>query len=113
VLVVDRRCRTGEVVDLVDLDIERKADVVPQELEAWVQVQVVEVALGRRKQIVDADHLMALSEQPVDEVRAEESGPARYENAFAAVGYGWQRSSPVEWKNLLYSGRTNLTNRWR
>ena len=60
VLVMDRRSRTGEVVDLVDLDIEREADVVPQELEARVHVHMVEVALGRRKQIVDADHLMAV-----------------------------------------------------
>ena len=29
VLVVDRRGRTGEVVDAVNLDIEREADVVP------------------------------------------------------------------------------------
>ena len=33
VLVVDRRGRAGEVVDLVDLDVERKGDVVAQQLE--------------------------------------------------------------------------------
>ena len=94
VLVVDRRGRTGEVVDLVDLDIEREADVVAQELEARIGVQMVDVALGRRKQIVGADDLMALLEQPVDQMRAEEAGSARHKDALAAVGYGRQNSSP-------------------
>ena len=32
-LIMDRRGRTGEIVDLVDLDIERKRDVVAQQFE--------------------------------------------------------------------------------
>ena len=36
VVVVNRRCRTGQVVDLVDLDIERKRHVMAQQLEVRV-----------------------------------------------------------------------------
>jgi hypothetical protein len=36
VLVVDRRGRTGEIVDLVDLDIERERHVVAHQLEARI-----------------------------------------------------------------------------
>src|SRR4029077_18474020 len=36
VLVVNRRGRTSEVVDLVDLDIERERHVVAHQLEAWI-----------------------------------------------------------------------------
>ena len=42
-LVVDGRGRAGEVVDLVDLDIERKGDVVAHHLESGVAEQVLDV----------------------------------------------------------------------
>ena len=44
VLVVDRRGRAGEVVDLVDLDIEREGHVVAHQLEARMCQQVRDVA---------------------------------------------------------------------
>ena len=47
-LVVDRRGRAGEVVDLVDLDVERKGHVVAHQLEARIAEQVRDVALARR-----------------------------------------------------------------
>ena len=84
VLVVDRRCRTGEIVDLVDLDIERHRDVVPHEFEARLAMQVVEVALGPGEQVVDAQHLVPLFEQPVDQVRADEPRPAGHQNTLPA-----------------------------
>ena len=43
VLVVDRRGRAGEVVDLVDLDVEREGHVVAHQLEARVAEQMRDV----------------------------------------------------------------------
>ena len=40
VLIVDRRRRAREIVDLVDLDVERKGDVVAHEFEIGVTEQV-------------------------------------------------------------------------
>ncbi len=85
VLVVDRRRRAGEVVDLVDLDVERKRHVVADELEARMVVQVLDVALGAGEEIVDAEHLVALLQQPVAQMRAEESGAAGDQDALAGV----------------------------
>ena len=85
VLVVDRRGRAGEIVDLVDLDIEREGHVVAHELEARMAEQVLDIALGAGEQVVDAEHLMALAEQPVAQVRAEEAGAAGHQDALAAV----------------------------
>ena len=39
-LIMDRRGRAGEIVDLVDLDIERKRDVVAQQLEMRIVEQI-------------------------------------------------------------------------
>ena len=85
VLVMHGRGRTGEIVDFVDLDIERKGHVVAHELEPWVAVQVVDVALRAGEQVVEADHLVPLIQQAVDQVRPDEPGTAGDEDAFPAV----------------------------
>ncbi len=56
-----------------------------QELEARMVVQVIDVALGAGEEIVDAQHLVALRQQPVDQVRAEEACATRDQDAFAAI----------------------------
>ena len=48
VLVVHRRGRAGEVVDLVDLDVERERHVVADQLEMLVVEQMLDVAAGCR-----------------------------------------------------------------
>ena len=58
-LVVDRTCRAGEIVDLVDLDIERKADVVAHKLEARMTSEVIDVAFVTSEEVVDAQHFIA------------------------------------------------------
>ncbi len=59
-LVVDRRGRAGEVVDLVDLDKERMGDVVAHRLEMRVAQQLGDVVLAPGEVIVDAEHVVAL-----------------------------------------------------
>lgn len=81
-LVVDRRSRAGEIEDLVNFDEERKAHVVAKEFEPRVLMQMLDVPLGARKEIVDAQDIMPLFEQPVDQVRPEEPGSAGYQNTF-------------------------------
>ncbi len=85
VLVVDRRGRARQIVDLVDLDVEREGHVVADELEVRVLQQVQDVALGASEQVVGADHLMPLRQQAVDQVRAEEAGAAGDKDPLLAV----------------------------
>ena len=59
-LVMDRGGGAGEVVDFVDFDVERKGDVVPNELEARVRVQVFNIAFCASEEIIDAYHVVAL-----------------------------------------------------
>jgi hypothetical protein len=58
VLVVDRRGRAGEVVDLVDLHVEREGHVVAHQLEVRVVEQVGDVVLGAGEEVVDAEHIV-------------------------------------------------------
>jgi hypothetical protein len=76
VLVVHRRGRAGEVVDLVDLDVERKGHVVAQQLEARMADQVLDVAPRTGEEVVDAQHVVAAFEQLLAQVRAQEAGTA-------------------------------------
>jgi hypothetical protein len=47
---------------------------VAHELEARMMVEVVDVALGAGKEVVDAKNFVALVEQPVGQVGAQEPG---------------------------------------
>jgi len=53
-LVVDRRSWAGEVVDLVDLEVERKRYVVPHELEVMVIKQMLDITARPGEEVVDA-----------------------------------------------------------
>src|SRR5215469_8540625 len=48
-LVVDGRCRAGQIVNFVDLDIERESHVVPQDFEAGICQQMGYVAFPPRE----------------------------------------------------------------
>ena len=75
-LVEDRRGRAGEVVDLVDLDVQRKRDVVTHQLEVRVGQHRQDVGLAARVEVVDAQHLVALTEQAPAQVRPDEARAA-------------------------------------
>ena len=81
VLVLARARRTGEVVDLVYLDIHRKGHVVAQRLEVGAADQVGDVALAAREVVVHAQHVVPLRHQPVAQMAAQEAGPARDQDA--------------------------------
>ena len=62
-LVVDGRGRAGEVVDAVDLDVERERHVMAQQLELPVRQEVGDVGTQPGREVVGADDLMALAEE--------------------------------------------------
>ena len=88
VLVVHRRRGAGQVVDLVDLGEERLADVVPQQLEARMVEQVLDVVPPAGEEVVQADDVVALGQQPVAEMRADEAGAAGDEDSHG-VNVSW------------------------
>src|SRR4051794_27644364 len=82
---MDGRSRAGEVVDLVDLDKEGMRHVVPHRLEQRCRQKIRDVVLAAGEVVVDAEHVMALRDQALTQMRAEKAGAAGDENA---LGYG-------------------------
>lgn len=70
-----------EVVDPIDLHIERKCDVVALQFEVGVAVQMSDIALRSGKKIVDAQHIMAGTDQSIAQMGAEKTRSARDQNS--------------------------------
>ncbi len=87
-----RRGGAGEVVDLIDLELERINHVVPHEFEPRMRQQMGDVVLAAGEQVVETDDLMAVAQQPVAEMAAEKTGTAGDEDAHDQKG----RKSRVE-----------------
>ena len=81
-LVVHGRGRTGEVVNLVDLQIQGEGDVVTQQLEAFVVEQMRDIALSATEEIVNAHDLAAAAQQALAQVRPEKTSAASHEDSF-------------------------------
>jgi hypothetical protein len=75
-LVVDRRRGAGEVVDPVDLHVQREGDVMPHQFEVGIAQQVGDVLLAAGIEVVNAQHVVAVAQQALAQVRAEEAGTA-------------------------------------
>jgi len=59
-LVVDGGGWAGEVIDFIDLDVEREANVVSYELEVGVLEKVMDVILGACEEVIDAYYLVTI-----------------------------------------------------
>ena len=58
-LIMDRRGGTGEVINLVDLDIEREGHVMPHQFETWMTYQMFNIMAGSGKEIIRAEYFVA------------------------------------------------------
>src|SRR4051794_34225466 len=86
-LVVHRRGRASEIEDLIDLDVERKTDVVTRELKAGIAQEMVHVAPCPGIEIVDAQDFIPPPQPPIAKMRADEASPAGDQNtAFSQHG---------------------------
>jgi hypothetical protein len=79
-LVVNRARRTGQVIDLVDLHIQRKGYVVGQQLEARVTPEMRDIVLGPGKKVVDAHYVVVLPEEVFAQMGAEKAAATGYQN---------------------------------
>ena len=72
-LVVDRRCRTGQIINLVHLEYEGVDDVVPDEFKSTMVAQILDIVFAARKEAVQADDLMALLNNGSRQMGADKS----------------------------------------
>ena len=62
-LVVDGRSRTGQIIDFIHFHVERKRHIVPQQFKAGMIAQMLHIALGAAKIIVDAQNFGSLRQK--------------------------------------------------
>jgi hypothetical protein len=60
----------GEVIDLIDLDVERERHVVPHQFEMLVVEKMLDVLPGAGKKVVGAEDIAAFREKPLAKMRA-------------------------------------------
>ena len=76
-LIVPRSGRAGQVVDFVDFQPDRMDHVMPEQFEIRPLQQMRDVRLLAGEEIVDANHVVSLLDQPLAQVRAQETRPRR------------------------------------
>ena len=59
-LIVDRGGGASEVIDFVDLDIERKCHIVANKLKMWMPMKMIQITFRACEQIIDAQYLVSL-----------------------------------------------------
>jgi hypothetical protein len=77
---VNRRGWTGQIVDLVDLYVEREDHIVAHRHEARMREAVGDVLFQAPIVVVDAYNLVAIPEQPLAEMRADKARAARHQD---------------------------------
>lgn len=82
VLIVRRARRAREVEYAVDLGVVRERDVVPHELEIRRADQVRDVPFLAGKEIIEADDVVFVLDEPVAEMASEKTRPAGHQRAF-------------------------------
>ena len=91
-LVVDRRCRARQIVNLIDLDIERQRNITAHNLETPIGQQMFDVLPPAGIKIVDAEHLVAVGKKPFAEMRADKSGTSGDKRSYSGKAH---RNFPI------------------
>jgi hypothetical protein len=60
---MDGGSRTGQVIDFINLNIERKSYIVPHNLKMVIVHEVLDVVLGSGKKIIKTDDVVLFLEQ--------------------------------------------------
>ena len=76
VLVMNRRRRAGEIVDLIDLEHYRFGHVVTNQLEILIVEKVGNILLAAGEKVVNAHDLVALVQEPFAKMRADKARTA-------------------------------------
>src|SRR5262245_32800723 len=84
-LVMDRRRRASQIVDLIDFHIERECDIVADHFEVLVIEQVFDIAARASKEVVRTDDDRSVCQQTLAQVRPKKAGTARDQYALLKV----------------------------
>src|SRR6185437_1791068 len=85
-----------------------EGDVMAQQLEGGIGQQVLDVVPGAGEEVVDTQHVAPLRQQPLAQVRSEESGTASDQDALAQRVFGHSIGGHGIRRGLWYTGRRGL-----
>ena len=109
-LVVDRARRAGEIVQSVRRREIGLRHVVVHHVKTWRVLEVRDVPSVSRREIVDAQDLVTLSEQPLAEVGAEESCTPCDNASEHALSYpAYTRLTSETRSTPVHGGATSVT----
>ena len=72
----------GQVVNLIHFQPDRLGHIVPHEFEIRQLQQMRDVGFLAGEEVIQADDVVALSDEPFAEVRPEKTGSAGHEDSF-------------------------------
>ena len=81
-LIMDRRCRAGQIVDLIHFQGDGIDEVVSHDLKMGIVSQMKDIFLRPGKKIVQADYVIALIQQDFTKMTSNKPGPSGYQNFF-------------------------------
>ena len=70
---MDGRCRTGQVIDLIDFEVDRVDNVVTDAFKMEISEQMTDVILAAGVKIVEAKEVLSVCEKPFAQVRSEKA----------------------------------------
>ena len=85
ILIMNGWGRAGQIIDFINFYVQGISDIVTVKFEIRVVQQVDDVALASRVEIVNAQHIIALFEEPFAEVGTEESSSTRHRATFTKM----------------------------
>jgi len=80
-----RTGRASEMIDLVDLQIQRSHDVMMHQLEVLVTDPVLHIPLSAGEEIVDDYYLVSGEHQTIHQVGANKTRAARHQDSFPVL----------------------------
>ena len=75
---MNRRCRTGHIVNSIDLYLKRINHIVTKKFEIGIILQMSDILLTACKKIIQAYDFMPLIEQTFTNVTTKETGSSCY-----------------------------------
>ena len=77
---MNRRGRACEIIDFVDLNVERECDVVPRQFEMLVIEQLLNILASAGEKVIGAENVPAIRKKPFAKMRAKESCAPGHQN---------------------------------
>jgi hypothetical protein len=93
VLVMNGRRGTGEIVNLVNLNLKGDRHIVTQSFKMGLADEMRDILFAAREIVVHAQHIIAFTEKALTKMRSYKTRTASHEDSLTGHGYQPQQKS--------------------